>query len=102
MPERFSAKTSRPVFEVGIARRVLVRIGHRDLILRIEIVVELRVDLLAPVAADSRSLRSNGEDVFAAAVFLARPFETSRVQAISHFIVIRHRHLAQELRDESR
>ena len=101
MSERFSAKTSGPVFEVGIARGVLVRVGHRDLILRVEIVVKLRVDLLAAVATHSGNGRSDGKDVFPAAIFAARPSITSRIQSVTHFVVIGLWHLAQKLRPKS-
>ena len=73
MSERLSAKPSGPAFEVGIARRALVRVGDSDLVLRVEIVVELRVDLFAAVATDGGNGWSDGKDIFAAAPFVARP-----------------------------
>src|SRR5688572_28408602 len=101
MSKRFSAKPPGPVFIVGIARGILVRVGHRDLIAIVEIVVNLRVDLLAAVAADGRNGWSNGKDVFAAAVFVARPAITGGIQSVTHFVVIWQWHLVQKTRHES-
>ena len=50
MPERLSAKPSRPALEIGVPGGGLERITHRDFILRIEVVVDLCVDLLPAIA----------------------------------------------------
>src|SRR5262245_806191 len=101
MSEGFPAKPTRPVFIVGIARRILVGVADSDLVVRAEIVVDLRVDLLATVAGQSGNSWAHGKDVFAAAVLVAGPSEASGIQTVTQFIVVGHRHLVQKLRYKS-
>src|SRR5215469_9558015 len=101
MPERLSAKPSWPALEVGIPGGVFERVGQRDFILLIEVVVDLRVDLLSAIAVYVGNGWSDGKNVFAAAVFAAGPLKAGRIQSVTHFVVIRHWHLAEELRYKS-
>src|SRR5262249_52395299 len=101
MPERLSAKPSRPALEIGIPGGVLVRVTHRDFILRIEVVVDLCVDLLPAIAVYGGNGWSDGKNAFAAAIFAARPLKAPRIQSVTHLVVIRHWHLTEERRYKS-
>src|SRR5215510_5437530 len=102
MSERLPAKSIGPVFIIGIARRILVGIADGESVLLVEVVVNLRVDLLSAVAGQSGSGRADGKNVFTAAVLPASPSKTGRVQSIAYLIVVGHRHLTHELRHKSR
>src|SRR5215208_1422192 len=58
--------------------------------------INLRIDLLPAEIA------TKGENALGAAVFAARPPITCSIQTVSDFIVVRGRHLAQNLGNEPR
>src|SRR4051812_25861945 len=101
MPEGLPAKPTGPVFVIGIARRTLVRVADRDLVIRVEIVIALAVDLFAAIARQSGNRGADGEDIFAAAILVAGPSKRCRIQSVAEFVIVGQWHLAQELRDKS-
>src|SRR2546427_6849065 len=79
---------SSDLFEVGIARRVFVRIADGDLMSGVEVVVDLRVDLLSASAGQGRDAWTDGKDAFTAAAFVASPSMTRRVQSVTDLVIV--------------
>src|SRR6187399_1037456 len=102
MSERLSAKPTGPVFIIGVARRILIRVADGELVTRVEIVINLKVDLLAAVAIQSGNGWADGKNVFAAAALVSGPSKRSRIQSVAKLVVVGHWHLVHELRHESR
>src|SRR5437870_4005431 len=89
-------KSVRQGHQIRAAVVRFVRVGHRQLVCRVEIVIEFEVGLLA-VDSPEESVRSESEEVLAAAVLRANPSITRRVQTVADLVVVRRRYLAQKL-----
>src|SRR5262245_36328606 len=87
-----------PCHQVRAPGGNLVGITSRELVYRVEILIELHIDLL-PINARA----AEGKDPFVSAAECANPSITGRVQTIAAggFIVIGKRHLAEQLAHKS-
>src|SRR5436190_18370774 len=100
MSEHAASKTVGPGFVVRVAGRSLVGVARAEFVPGVEIVVDLRVDLLPAETGEARDTSSiRSKNTFGAAAFVACPAEARRVQTIAadSFVIVRQRHLAEHL-----
>src|SRR5438874_12914868 len=110
MPENAAAKTIGPGFKCRACRACgsFIRVTGAKLVFRVEIVVELRVDLLpAQVCRRRKPARVGWEYAFAPVLFVTYPAVSRRIQAVAAdrpgncLVVVRQRHLVQEFGDKT-
>jgi hypothetical protein len=73
------------------ARGVLIRVGHTELVCCIELVINPGIDLF------SREVSHRSEYRFGSVNLPPDPSMSGRIQAISDFIIVGRRHLAEQL-----
>src|SRR5207253_7917388 len=86
--ENAALKAIRPCRIVKISVGVLVSVGDAQFVSRVEVVIDLGVDLL------SCEIPAGSEHTLCAAIFASCPTNSGSVQSIADFVVIRRRHRA--------
>ena len=104
MPEDASAEAAGQCFIVGVAGRSLIGVTDAEFIPRVEIVIDLSVELFAAETVQRRDAVCIGaEDRLGSAVLVTRPPESRGVQTIAarEVVIVRQRRLCQLFRNES-